>query len=128
MRLKSFHIRVFRNVIDSGLIEVADNTCLVGKNEAGKSAIIGALSVNAGKTWFTGMLPELWLFALGALFVLVTLFLPKGILGTFLEAYGFRRRRPDPEIEDEDGVTRPASTVSAPGAVTAPASRPLPAE
>jgi urea transport system permease protein len=91
-------------------------------------AALGAVAVNAGKTWFTGMLPELWLFALGALFVLVTLFLPKGILGTFLEAYGFRRRRPDPEIEDEDGVTRPASTVSAPGAVTAPASRPLPAE
>lgn len=43
MRLKSFHVRGFRNVIDSGPIDVADNTCLVGKNEAGKSAIIGAL-------------------------------------------------------------------------------------
>ncbi len=44
-------------------------------------AAIGALIVNAGKTWFTGVLPEAWLFALGALFVLVTLFLPKGVLG-----------------------------------------------
>lgn len=43
MKLISFQVRVFRNVIDSGLIEVADNTCLVGKNEAGKSAIIEAL-------------------------------------------------------------------------------------
>jgi len=43
MRLKSFHVRVFRNVIDSGSIEVTDNTCLVGKNEAGKSAVISAL-------------------------------------------------------------------------------------
>jgi urea transport system permease protein len=43
--------------------------------------IIGALLVNAGKSWFTGALPELWLFALGGLFVAVTLFLPKGILG-----------------------------------------------
>ena len=43
MRLKSFHVRVFRNIIDSGEIEVTDNTCLVGKNEAGKSALIGAL-------------------------------------------------------------------------------------
>jgi urea transport system permease protein len=67
-------------------------------------AALGALAVNAGKTWFTGMLPELWLFALGALFVVVTLFLPKGILGTFLEAYGYRRKRPEPEIMDEDGV------------------------
>ena len=44
-------------------------------------AALGALIVNAGKTWFTGVLPEAWLFALGALFVLVTLFLPKGVLG-----------------------------------------------
>ncbi|WP_234051778.1 MULTISPECIES: urea ABC transporter permease subunit UrtC [unclassified Xanthobacter] len=44
-------------------------------------AALGALIVNAGKTWFTGVLPEAWLFALGALFVVVTLFLPKGVLG-----------------------------------------------
>jgi hypothetical protein len=37
--------------------------------------------VNFGKTWFTGALPEYWLFALGALFIVVTLFLPKGIVG-----------------------------------------------
>ncbi len=43
--------------------------------------IIGALLVNAGKSWFTGAIPELWLFALGGLFVAVTLFLPKGIMG-----------------------------------------------
>ena len=30
-------------------------------------AALGALAVNAGKTWFTGAIPELWLFALGAL-------------------------------------------------------------
>jgi urea transport system permease protein len=44
-------------------------------------AIIGAILVNLGKTIFTGALPELWLFALGGLFILVTLFLPKGIVG-----------------------------------------------
>jgi urea transport system permease protein len=45
-------------------------------------AILGALAVNAGKTWFTGVLPEFWLFALGGLFVFVTLLMPRGILGT----------------------------------------------
>ena len=44
--------------------------------------IIGAILVNAGKSWFTGLLPEFWLFALGGLFVFVTIFLPKGIVGT----------------------------------------------
>jgi urea transport system permease protein len=44
-------------------------------------AALGAVLVNFGKTYFTGALPEYWLFALGALFVLVTIFLPKGILG-----------------------------------------------
>ena len=44
-------------------------------------ALIGAFTVNGAKTWFTTAWPEVWLFALGALFVLVTLFLPKGIAG-----------------------------------------------
>ena len=44
-------------------------------------AILGAIVVNAGKTWFTGALRNIWLFALGGLFVFVTLFMPKGILG-----------------------------------------------
>ncbi len=47
-------------------------------------AILGGVLVNGFKTWFTGALPDLWLFALGALFVIVTLLLPKGILGTLL--------------------------------------------
>lgn len=44
-------------------------------------AILGAVLVNYGKTWFTGVFPEAWLFALGGMFVLVTLFLPQGIAG-----------------------------------------------
>ncbi|WP_181706249.1 urea ABC transporter permease subunit UrtC [Chthonobacter rhizosphaerae] len=55
--------------------------------------IVGAVAVNFGKTWFTGVLPELWLFALGALFIVVTLFLPKGIVGT-VQAFWANRRRP----------------------------------
>jgi urea transport system permease protein len=44
-------------------------------------AILGAVLVNYAKTYFTGAFPEIWLYALGALFVLVTLFLPRGIIG-----------------------------------------------
>ena len=47
-------------------------------------AVIGAILVNYGKTTFTsGMLAPYWLFVLGGLFILVTLLLPKGIVGTW---------------------------------------------
>lgn len=46
-------------------------------------AALGAVLVNYAKTWLTGSMPEIWLFALGALFIIVTLYLPKGIVGTF---------------------------------------------
>jgi urea transport system permease protein len=48
-------------------------------------AALGAVLVNFLKTWLTGAAPEFWLFGLGALFIGVTLFLPKGIVGTFSE-------------------------------------------
>lgn len=43
MKLKSFQVTNFQSVLDSAVIEVADITCLVGKNEAGKSALLKAL-------------------------------------------------------------------------------------
>ena len=44
-------------------------------------AALGALVVVGLKSWLTANFPDLWLFALGALFILVTLVLPKGLLG-----------------------------------------------
>lgn len=44
-------------------------------------AVIGAIAVNYAKTYFTGAFAELWLFLLGGLFVMTTLYLPKGIVG-----------------------------------------------
>jgi len=44
-------------------------------------AVLGAIGVNYAKTWFTAAFPEFWLFALGGLFVLVTLLLPRGVAG-----------------------------------------------
>jgi urea transport system permease protein len=51
-------------------------------------AVVGAFLVNYAKTYFTGALPSMWLYALGALFVIVTLFLPRGVVG----ALAARRR------------------------------------
>ncbi len=68
--------------------------------------IIGAILVNGGKTIFTGLFPEFWLFALGGLFVAVTVFLPKGIVGT-IGPY-LSKRKPassdTPSASREDGV------------------------
>jgi urea transport system permease protein len=44
-------------------------------------AAAGAVLVNYAKTFLTGALPDAWLYALGSLFVLVTLFLPRGLVG-----------------------------------------------
>ena len=44
-------------------------------------AALGAVIVNYAKTWMTGSFPEVWPFALGGLFILVTLSLPKGVVG-----------------------------------------------
>ena len=52
-------------------------------------AAVGAVVVNFLKTWFTtGFLAPFWLFALGSLFIVVTLALPKGIIGALLERFG----------------------------------------
>ena len=65
----------------------------VGGRGTLSGAILGAVLVNFGKTWFTGALPELWLYALGALFIGATLFLPRGVMGLF------RRRARKPAAE-----------------------------
>jgi urea transport system permease protein len=58
-------------------------------------AALGAVVVNWAKTMFTsGFMAPYWLFALGALFVCVTLFMPKGILGT-VQGWWEKRRKPE---------------------------------
>jgi urea transport system permease protein len=46
-------------------------------------AVIGAFIVNLAKSWFTVAFPEYWLFFLGAVFVVVTLFMPDGVVGLY---------------------------------------------
>ncbi|OZG74105.1 urea ABC transporter permease subunit UrtC [Hahella sp. CCB-MM4] len=54
-------------------------------------AIVGAVLVNYAKTYFTAAFPELWLFFLGALFVISTLYLPRGVVGLAADLLEKRR-------------------------------------
>jgi urea transport system permease protein len=57
--------------------------------------ILGAFAVNGLKSWFTAAFPDLWLYALGLIFILVTLFMRQGLLGLFslLSRQANRRRK-----------------------------------
>ena len=57
-------------------------------------AVLGAVVVNYAKTYFTsGLLAPYWLFVLGGMFVAVTLFLPRGIMGTIEHLLAWRREQ-----------------------------------
>jgi urea transport system permease protein len=59
----------------------------------------GALIVNGLKSWLTAAYPELWLYALGLLFIAVTLFLPQGIVGLLArKPKAAVQPEPEPEI------------------------------
>jgi len=45
--------------------------------------VLGAALINGAKSWLTVAAPDLWLYVLGLLFIVVTRWLPKGVLGLF---------------------------------------------
>jgi urea transport system permease protein len=78
--------------------------------------IVGAVVVNFAKTWFTtGVLAPYWLFALGGLFIAVTLFLPKGIVGTIADGWSALAHRRS-SAAAEEGIS-PAAPDGPPGAL-----------
>jgi urea transport system permease protein len=69
-------------------------------------AVIGALLVNYAKTRFTALMPDGWLFMLGALFVLVTLFLPKGLAGLYGQlSASWRRSQTDQHPPNKEATS-----------------------
>ena len=85
-------------------IEIAIWVALGGRGTLWGAAL-GALLVNAMKSWLTASYPDAWLFVLGLSFVLVTLLLPRGVAG--LLALRARRSRPSPS-PIEASATAPA--------------------
>jgi urea transport system permease protein len=71
-------------------IEVAIWTAVGGRGTL-LGPILGAFLVNGAKSFFTMTFPDYWLFFLGLLFILVTMFLPRGLYGTLAAWWGERR-------------------------------------
>ena len=69
-------------------IEIAIWTAIGGRGTL-IGPIVGAVLVNASKSWLTVAIPEAWLYLLGGLFIVVTLFAPYGIAGLWKQ---WRRR------------------------------------
>ncbi len=67
--------------------------CAVGGRGTLVGPIVGAVSVNALKSWATRAYPDLWLIILGTMFMLVVLFLPGGIVGLPKQLRGYFRKK-----------------------------------
>jgi urea transport system permease protein len=68
-------------------------------------AVIGAFLVNMAKTWLTGAMPEVWLFFLGLLFIVVTLLFPRGVVGLVADQRERWRARAAGRAADAAGAT-----------------------
>jgi urea transport system permease protein len=79
--------------------------------------IIGGLLLNFGKTMFTSIWPDYWLYALGGVFILVTLFLPKGIVGAIRGVFAKKSapRADNTQPEDSGQTDTPLVTDPQPG-------------
>jgi urea transport system permease protein len=86
--------------------------CAVGGRGTLVGPIIGAVGVNALKSWATRAIPDLWLIVLGVLFILVVLFLPKGIAGIPGMIAGLFNRPPKDAAPSEPAAAEPAATES----------------
>ena len=67
--------------------------------------LLGALLLNGAKSYLTAAFPSAWLYVLGGIFVLVTLFLPRGVLGLLTAARKRKTTTPQQATEPERGVS-----------------------
>jgi urea transport system permease protein len=84
----------------------------VGGRHSLLGAIYGSLLVNYGKTFFSESLPELWLFLLGGLFILVVMAFPNGLAGLDVRRWLSRARFEALRARLKTLVPRPAAAAS----------------
>src|SRR5690606_2569880 len=99
--------------------------CAVGGRLSLLGAVYGALLVNFGKTYFSETLPELWLFLMGGLFIVVVMYFPHGLAGRWrrhgqkwLGRLQTRLREPTPPAplprndKRDDGESKPLAAAA----------------
>jgi urea transport system permease protein len=59
--------------------------CAVGGRHSIVGAVVGTLLVNWGKTLFSEEFPQLWLFAMGGMFIAVVIAFPRGLAGVMTD-------------------------------------------
>jgi urea transport system permease protein len=75
--------------------------------------VIGAVFINALKSWTTRAYPDMWLLILGVLFILVTVFMPKGIVGLPEQFRSLRQRfRPKPATTVPAAASEPKAELA----------------
>ena len=72
--------------------------------------IVGAFLVNGAKSWLTVAAPEYWLFFLGGLFIVVTLFMPQGVVG--LVGRVLKRNPPPAHVQQAPAATKSEASES----------------
>ena len=72
--------------------------------------IVGAFLVNGAKSWLTVAAPEYWLFFLGGLFIVVTLFMPQGVVGLVRRV--FKRNPPPAHVQHAPAATKSEASES----------------
>lgn len=84
----------------------------VGGKRSLLGAVYGALLVNTGKSLFSENFPQLWLFAMGGLFILVVVLMPDGLAGLWNECFKAWRTRTSPkrQVRNTLGEAKPAPT------------------
>ena len=73
--------------------------------------IIGAFAVNAMKSWATRAYPDLWLIFLGGMFIFVTVYMPKGIVGLPAQLSAIYKKRFPPKPPTEPPAALAATTI-----------------
>jgi urea transport system permease protein len=89
--------------------------CAVGGRQTLVGPILGAISVNALKSYATRAFAEQWLYLLGGMFILVVLFMPKGIAGIPEQLGALKRRFCRPRTESEATPLAAPATVNPAG-------------